>query len=164
MSLSCPRCALPHDLDERFCRNCGMPLVHAGGGEQEPLTDAHEWARKIRPQYARGELRRVAGGRNQAEAELIQGILLEEGIPSLLRRTRGFDVPDFLAAGPRDVLVPESGYETAHELLSDHELAAQAPQPGQLPGTGSPARLAAGLAASAVLLTLVVWVLYQLTS
>ena len=46
---------------------------------------------------------RVAGARNQAEAEFIQGLLLEEGVPSMLRRTRGFDVPDMLAAGPRDV-------------------------------------------------------------
>ena len=76
-----------------------MPLVYSGGGEQESVTGAQEHARKIRPQYARGELVRVAGGRNQAEAELIQGMLLEEGIPSILRRTRGFDVPDFLAAG-----------------------------------------------------------------
>ena len=60
---------------------------------------------------------RVAGGRNQAEAELIQGILLEEGVPSVLRRSAGFDVPDFLAAGPRDVMVPESGAELARELL-----------------------------------------------
>ena len=60
---------------------------------------------------------RVAGGRNQSEAELIQGILLEEGVPSVLRRSAGFDVPDFLAAGPRDVLVPESGAELARELL-----------------------------------------------
>ena len=56
---------------------------------------------------------RVAGGRNQAEAEFIQGLLLEEGVPSLLRRSRGFDVPDYLAAGPRDVLVPESGAPAA---------------------------------------------------
>ena len=40
-------------------------------------------------------------------------MLLEEGIPSILRRTRGFDVPDFLAAGPRDVIVPETGVEAA---------------------------------------------------
>ena len=32
---------------------------------------------------------RVAGGRNQAEAELIQGMLLEEGVPSMLRRSAG---------------------------------------------------------------------------
>jgi hypothetical protein len=66
---------------------------------------------------------RVAGGRNQAEAELIQGLLLEEGIPSMLRRTAGFDVPDFLAAGPRDVLVPEAGSEAARELLHQADLA-----------------------------------------
>ena len=48
---------------------------------------------------------RVAAARHQAEAEMIQGLLLEEGIPSLARRSGGFDVPDFLAAGPRDILV-----------------------------------------------------------
>ena len=85
---------------------------------EEPLSDAHERARKIDPVYAKGRLVRVAGGRNQAEAELIQGLLLEEGVPSMLRRSAGFDVPDFLAAGPRDVLVPESGVAAAaRELL-----------------------------------------------
>ena len=38
------------------------------------------------------ELIRVAGARNQAEAEFIQGLLLEEGVPSMLKRTAGFDV------------------------------------------------------------------------
>ena len=141
-----------------------MPLVYAGGGEQEPVSDAQEHARKIRPQYARGDLVRVAGGRNQPEAELIQGILLEEGIPSVLRRSRGFDVPDFLAAGPRDVMVPESGFEAAHALLSESDLASQEAQPGQLPGIGSPGRLAAGIVAALALATLFVWLLYQLTS
>ena len=41
----------------------------------------------------------------------------------MLRRTAGFDVPDFLAAGPRDVLVPESGAETAREVLLQADLA-----------------------------------------
>ena len=87
-----------------------MPLVYAGTREEEPITDAHESAEDP-PQYARGELVKVTGGRNLADSEMIQGILLDQGIPSVLRRTRGFDVPDFLAAGPRDVLVPESGYQ-----------------------------------------------------
>ncbi len=65
---------------------------------------------------------RVAGGRNQAEAEFIQSLLLEEGVPSVLRRSAGFDVPDFLAAGPRDILVPESGVPTAREVLLQAEL------------------------------------------
>jgi hypothetical protein len=163
-TLTCPRCAIPHSIEERFCRQCGMPLVYAGEKELEPVTDAHERARKIRPQYARGELVRVAGGRNQAEAELIQGMLLEEGIPSMVKRSRGFDVPDFLAAGPRDVMVPESGFEAAHSLLSDSELAPTEPVPGQMPGVGSPGKLAAGIAAAVALGAVLVWVLYQLSA
>jgi hypothetical protein len=92
-----------------------MPL--GGAPLEEPLSEAHGRARKIDPRYVEGRLLRVAGGRNQAEAELIQGLLLEEGIPSMLRRTAGFDVPDFLAAGPRDVLVPEAGVDAAREVL-----------------------------------------------
>lgn len=143
MTLTCPRCSLEHaDPGERFCRSCGMPLVHAGEREQEPSGEAHRRARKVRPQFARGELVKVSGGRNQADAELIQNVLLEQGIPSILRRTRGFDVPDMLAAGPRDVLVPESGYEEARRLLSDAEMLTPELEPGSLPGVGSPARLA----------------------
>jgi hypothetical protein len=101
-----------------------MPLVRPGGEPlEDPLNDAHGRARKIDPTLTQGELVRVAGGRNQAEAELIQGLLLEWGVPSVLRRTAGFDVPDFLAAGPRDVLVPESGAETAREVLLQADLA-----------------------------------------
>ena len=72
----------------------------------------------MHPRLARGEVRRVAVVRNLAEGELVQGILLEEGIPSILRRSGGFDVPDMIAAGPRDVMVPESGVEAARELLA----------------------------------------------
>ena len=141
-----------------------MPLVYSGLGDQEPVTDAQAHARKIRPQYARGELVRVAGGRNQSEAEMIQGMLLEEGIPSILRRSRGFDVPDFLAAGPRDVMVPESGYEYARDLLSAGGLEAKLPEPGQLPGIGSPGRLAAGILAALALGFGFLWLVYQLAS
>ena len=119
--LVCPRCARTHGLDERFCAKCGMPLVYAGAATvEEPDSDAHERARKIRPELTRGELVRVGWGRNQAEAELIQNLLLEEGVPSIARRSAGFDVPDFLAAGPRDVLVPESGAQAAREALAPH--------------------------------------------
>ncbi|MGH2955842.1 MAG: hypothetical protein ACRDL6_02470 [Solirubrobacterales bacterium] len=159
--LTCPRCALAHSLDERFCRQCGMPLVYAGRREEEPVTGAHERARKVRPQLAQGELVRVTGGRNLAEAELIQGILLDQGIPSILRRTRGFDVPDFLAAGPRDVLVPESGFQQARELLAGADLLTAEPEPGSLPGIGSPARLAAWVLAAFVGAMVLVYLLYQ---
>ncbi len=100
-----------------------MPLVLAGAPPPARDDPRRAAALKIRPEYARGELVRVAGGRNQAEAEFIQGMLLEEGIPSVLRRTAGFDVPDYLAAGPRDVMVPEAGREAARDLLQQADLA-----------------------------------------
>lgn len=116
------------------------------GGEEriEPARNAaHETARKINPLYTEGRLVRVAGGRNQAEAELIQGMLLEEGVPSVLRRSAGFDVPDFLAAGPRDVLVPEAGYEVARDVLMLADLA-----PNDAYGDDNPLRRAATIAAA----------------
>lgn len=79
-------------------------------------------ARKVDPRYAEGEPVKVVGARNQSEAEFIQGLLLEEGIPSMVRRMRGFEVPDFLAAGPRDVLVPAAGYAAARDVLLQSEL------------------------------------------
>lgn len=94
-----------------------MPLVHAGRTEHQAVSGAEQTARKVRPQFTHGEPVKVAWAPNQAEGELIQGLLLEEGIPSMQRRARGFDVPDFLAAGPREILVPESGFEEATRLL-----------------------------------------------
>jgi pimeloyl-ACP methyl ester carboxylesterase len=141
-----------------------MPLVYAGTREEEPITEAHERARKVRPQYARGDLIRVTGARNLADGEMIQGILLEQGIPSLLRRARGFDVPDFLAAGPRDVLVPASGYERARELLSGADLLTAEGSADSLPGIGSPLRLAVGLLVAVGVAFVLVFLLYQLSS
>ena len=66
---------------------------------------------------SKGKLVKVGYGQQQAEAEMIQGLLSEHGIPSMLRRAAGFDVPDFLAAGPREVLVPEEQAERAREVL-----------------------------------------------
>jgi hypothetical protein len=160
--LACPRCARKYPLDERFCADCGMPLVYVGRGEEQPITDAHERARKIKPQYTGGKQVRVAGAHNLAEAELIQGILLEEGIPSVQRRTRGFDVPDFLAAGPRDILVPEAGAEAASELLAGIN-----PGGGDLPGGAGaerPLRLLAGILIALAGAALLVWLLFQATS
>jgi hypothetical protein len=159
-SLVCPRCALSHPLSERFCRNCGMPLVYAGTREEEPVTVAHERARKVRPQYARGDLRRVTGARSLADGELIQSILLDQGIPSMLRRARGFDVPDFLAAGPRDVLVPESGYEAAREVLAGSDMLTVEEETDSMPGIGSPARLALGVIAAVGVGALITYLLY----
>jgi hypothetical protein len=155
--LVCPACALEHRGGESFCTRCGMPLTPPGAEPlEEPLSDAHGRARKINPLYTEGELVRVAGGRNQAEAELIQGLLLEEGVPSVLRRTAGFDVPDFLAAGPRDVLVPEAGAEVARELLMQTKLA---PAPGAARPGPRPLVLAAVVALGGAGTAFVAWLL-----
>lgn len=153
--LVCPSCATTHELDERFCPECHMPLVYAGStGVDSPVTERHERARKVKPQYSEGELVRVAGARNQAEGDFIQGLLLEEGVPSLQRRSRGFDVPDFLAAGPRDILVPQSGAMAARDVLLQSEVISE-----QQGGSGSPPplRLLAWLLAGVALVALLAW-------
>lgn len=61
---------------------------------------------------------KIAWAHQQAEAELIEQILKAEGIPCLIRRNRGFDVPDMLSAGPRDIYVPAAAAEKAKELLA----------------------------------------------
>ena len=66
-----------------------------------------------------GRLVKVAYGQNQPEAEMIQGLLAEHGIPSMLKRAPGFDNPDFLSAGPHHVLVPEGAAEQARDVLAD---------------------------------------------
>jgi hypothetical protein len=119
LPLVCPGCARAYPPDERFCEVCGMPLVQrAGLAEPVVLSERQERARKIKPQYAEGRLVKVGRAENQVEAEFIAAMLLEEGIPSVLRRAGGINVPYAPIVGPRDVLVPESGAEAAREALA----------------------------------------------
>jgi hypothetical protein len=118
--LVCPDCASEHGGGERFCPSCGMPLVRVERGERA-VSERQRRARKIKPEYAQGPLVRVTWARNQPEAELYAGMLLEEGIPSLMRRPAGFDVPDFMASGPRDLLVPQSALGAARDVLATGE-------------------------------------------
>jgi len=143
-SLRCPLCGTEHPLDERFCSQCGFPLVYAG-------------YEKIDPEYTRGELVRVAGGRNQAEAELIQNLLLEEGIPSIVRRTAGFDVPDYLAGGPRDVLVAESAVQAAREMLLEADMAPRQAPPSTARSPAATAAIVVAVLAVAVLIVFLLW-------
>jgi len=84
--------------------------------------DQRAIARRINPAYARGKLVHVITARQQPEAEMIQGMLLEAGIPSTVKRSAGFDVPDMLAAGPRDVQVPYSGADAARRILNEADM------------------------------------------
>ena len=159
MSLVCPACGASHDDDERFCRACGVPLVVEGGPREEVSDERRDRLRKVKPQFTEGQLVRVAIGRQLPEAELIQNLLLDEGVPSTLRRTRGFDVPEMLAAGPRDVLVPQSGVATAREVLLDAELIGE-----QTASPTPPARVLAWLLGAVGTVGLIVLIVDRLTT
>lgn len=112
--LVCPGCARSYPRRERFCETCGMPLVQATGTERR-ASERQRKARKIKPQYAEGELVKVARAENQIQAEFIQGLLLEEGIPCVLSGLIAGYAP---VVDPRDVMVPESGAQAAREALA----------------------------------------------
>ncbi len=141
-----------------------MPLVFADVGPVSEATERQQRARKIKKQYSEGPLRRVAVGRHQAEAELISGLLLEHGIPSMFKRSAGFDVPDMLFSGPRDVFVPQSGEEAAREVLAEVEAehtaagelaVAAGDEPGPRRATRSTRTVAIGLSIALALASLV---------
>jgi len=121
-----------------------------------------------------GKLVKVAFARNQVEAEMIQGLLGEEGIPSVLKRARGFDAPEFLAAGPHDVLVDSAHARSATAILADTLTASEAEEEAEVRGEArrrrgepaaetSPARLALWIAIALLAAILVVWLLYELS-
>ncbi len=62
-------------------------------------------------------LRRVTGAATGGEAEMIATVLRNEGIPSVVRRPLGADVPDFLDAGPREILVRQRDHAAAREVV-----------------------------------------------
>ena len=62
---------------------------------------------------------KVAAAPDETIALLMDGVLKDAGIPSLIQRAPGFDAPDFLAAGPRDILVPEPLLGEARQVLED---------------------------------------------
>ena len=121
-----------------------------------------------------GKLVKVAFARNQAEAEMIQGLLLEGGFPSVLKRARGFDAPEFMAAGPHDVLVDSSHAQKAKALLADTITENEADEEAELRDEArlrrggpvaetSPARLALWIGVAFLAAVVLVWVLYELS-
>ncbi len=121
-----------------------------------------------------GKLVKVAFARNQAEAEMIQGLLLEGGIPCVLKRSRGFDAPEFMAAGPHDVMVDSGHAHKAKTLLADTITENESNEEAELreearlrhggPTTEtSPARLALWIGVALIAAAAIVWILYQLS-
>ncbi len=158
--LVCPGCGARADASARFCAECRLPLVFdtpQDAREVTPISERGRRARMIKPQLAEGPLVKVAWVRNQAEGEFLQGMLLEEGVPSLLRRTAGFDVPDMLAAGPRDVMVAASGVDTAREVLLGAGVIDDSAAAADRPPVVSPGRLLAGLLVALAAGVVVIW-------
>jgi Putative prokaryotic signal transducing protein len=124
-----------------------------------------------------GKLVKVAFARNQSEAELLQGLLLDSGIPSVLKRSGGFDNPDFLAAGPHDVWVSVQHEEEAKRVLAETMVADEDEDEGHerleleeerrlARGEGAgptPARLALWVVGAAIAAILLIWVLYEIS-
>lgn len=111
---------------------------------------------------------KVAFARTQPEAEMLQGLLTEVGIPSMLKRSAGFDNPEFLPNGPRDVLVRADSAKRAREVLADvlvEDEAAGLEEQRRLArgetGVTPPARLAFWVIAVGLGGVLVAWLLYQ---
>ena len=63
------------------------------------------------------DLVKIAYAHDQMEAEFLQALLRDADVGSVVRRAPGFDVPDFLAAGPRHVLVAASDVPIARDVL-----------------------------------------------
>jgi hypothetical protein len=118
-----------------------------------------------------GRLVKVGFGRTQVEAEMLRGILSEAGIPSVLKRTRGFDTPEFLASGPHDVFVNAGDAIRAREVLAETMVADEDQEQQGLEeerrlargetGDVVPARLAFWIAVIALGGCLLAWLLYQ---
>jgi hypothetical protein len=108
---------------------------------------------RLRPEYAQGELVAVTTVGNPAEAEMLREMLLAEGIPSMVRLARAFD-PRFLpGAGPHEVLVRESGYEAAYQLVHGESPPLQPPASRSFSAPGNLlAMVLLGLAAIALLI------------
>jgi hypothetical protein len=121
-----------------------------------------------------GKLIKVGFARNQAEAEMLQALLLESDIPSILKRSGGFDAPEFLAAGPRDIWVNQGHAEKARRILAETLTESESEEREELEGearlrkTGGdptpPGRLAIYVAAGLVIAIAIVWIVYEIST
>ena len=120
-----------------------------------------------------GRFVKVGFGRTQVEAEMLQGFLGEAGIPSVLKRTIGFDTPEFFASGPHDVFVNAGDAMRAREVLAETMVEDEDEEQRRLEqerrlargetGAVPPGRLAFWLLAIALGGCLLAWLLYQAT-
>ena len=115
---------------------------------------------------------KVAFARTEPEAEMLQGLLAEADIPSLLKRSAGFDNPEFLPSGPRDVYVSQVHGKRARQVLADVMVEDEGDEVAALEGQRrlargetrltSPAQLAFWIVVVVLAGCGLAWMLYQL--
>ena len=116
-----------------------------------------------------GRLIKVGFARNVVEAEMLQGLLLDAGIPSILKRSAGFDNPDFLAAGPHDIWANAQHAKEARQLLEETLLEDPGEEEAEALGRGggsepmTPERLALWVTAAAAGAAALIFVLWEFT-
>jgi Putative prokaryotic signal transducing protein len=117
-----------------------------------------------------GRLIKVGFARNMVEAEMLQGLLFDAGIPSILKRSGGFDNPDFLAAGPHDIWANAQQAKEARELLEETLLEDPGEEEAEVLGRASrggdpmtPERLAIWVTAAVAGAAALIFVLWELT-
>jgi hypothetical protein len=121
-----------------------------------------------------GKLVKVGFARNGAEAEMLQALLLESDIPSILKRSGGFDAPEFLAAGPRDIWVNQGHAEEARRILAETLTESEAEERTELEGEArleerggepmTPGRLALWVGAGFVAAVIIIWIVYEIAT
>ncbi|HEX5526074.1 MAG TPA: DUF2007 domain-containing protein [Solirubrobacterales bacterium] len=118
------------------------------------------------------DLVKVAFARTQAEGEMLQGLLSEAGIPSVLNRSQGFYSVSYVP-GPVDVMVAAHLAPRAREVLAETLLEDEADERAELEeqrrlargetGVVSPGKLAFWIGAIVIAAFILLWVLYQVT-
>lgn len=118
------------------------------------------------------DLVKVAFARTQAEGEMLQGLLTEAGIPSVLNRSQGFYSVSYVP-GPVDVMVTAHLAPRAREVLAETMLEDEADERTELEeqrrlargetGVVSPAKLALWIGVILIAAFILLWLLYQAT-
>jgi hypothetical protein len=119
-----------------------------------------------------GKLVKVAFARNQAEAELLQGLLTEAGIASVLQRSLPLYGSSYMP-GPSDVMVTTALAPRAREVLAETFGESEEDEIAEIEGqrrlargeTGvvSPGRLAVWVLAATLAAVILIWALYEVT-